>query len=102
MALGDIGCRLRPGQLGDRLPIPDAGADTGEVRDTVAILTRTALGAAAAIHPRMPLLIAAETMAAWLDPGRTERTDIEPLLALPPPQGLKASSGPGQPTQLVL
>ncbi|MYL84437.1 SOS response-associated peptidase [Desulfovibrio aerotolerans] len=74
----------------------------GEVRDTVAILTRTALGAAAAIHPRMPLIIAVGTMAAWLDPGRTERTDIEPLLSLPPPQGLKASSGPGQPTQLVL
>jgi len=74
----------------------------GEVRDTVAILTRTAVGAAASVHPRMPLLIAPETMGAWLDPGRTKPTDIEPLLALLPPHGLKASSGPGQASQLVL
>lgn len=79
-----------------------AVAAGGEVRDTVAILTRAAVGAAASVHPRMPLLIAPESMDAWLDPGRTEQTDIEPLLALPPPHGLKASAGPGQASQLVL
>lgn len=74
----------------------------GEVRDTVAILTREAAGVAAKIHPRMPLIVAPETLAAWLDPGRTERTDIEELLNQPPPTGLKASAGPDQPSLLVL
>lgn len=74
----------------------------GEVRDTVAILTRPAVGVAASVHPRMPLCIAPDVLDAWLDPGRTERADIEPLLALPPPKGLKASADPGQPSLLVL
>ncbi len=74
----------------------------GEVRDTVAILTREALGVAASVHPRMPLCIPTQSMEAWLDPGRTERTAIEPLLALAPPEGLKASADLGQPTLLVL
>ena len=74
----------------------------GEVRDTVAILTREALGVAASVHPRMPLCIPTQAMEAWLDPGRTERTDIEPLLALAPPGGLKASADLGQPSLLVL
>jgi putative SOS response-associated peptidase YedK len=74
----------------------------GEVRDTVAILTRPAQGVAASVHPRMPLIIAAGSMAAWLDSRRTEREEIEPLLALAPPGGLRASADPGQPSLLVL
>jgi putative SOS response-associated peptidase YedK len=62
----------------------------GEGWDTAAILTRAATGVMAAIHDRMPLIVPPERFADWLDPGRTERTDIEALLALPPPQ-LKAT-----------
>ncbi len=54
------------------------------VRDTAAILTRQASGAAAAIHDRMPLVLAPGDVAAWLDPARTERHDIAPLLDTPP------------------
>lgn len=57
----------------------------GEVRDTAAILTREAAGPMAAVHDRLPLVLPPETFAAWLDPRRTERLDIAPLLQTPPP-----------------
>ena len=74
----------------------------GEVKDTVAILTRPAVGAAASVHDRMPLIVPPAAMADWLDPVRAAPADVAPLLALEPPPGLVASAGPGQPTQLVL
>jgi putative SOS response-associated peptidase YedK len=75
---------------------------SGEVCDTVAILTRAAVGTPASVHPRMPLIIAPDAMATWLDPGISERAEVARLLALEPPRGLTASAGPGQPSQLVL
>lgn len=57
----------------------------GEVRDTAAILTRQATGPLAAIHERMPLILPPPAFGAWLDPGLTQRRDIEALLTLPPP-----------------
>ncbi|MFU2208710.1 SOS response-associated peptidase [Solidesulfovibrio sp. C21] len=58
----------------------------GEARDTVAILTRPAASAMAAIHDRMPLILPPEIFRDWLDPLLTERQDVAPLLATPPPE----------------
>ncbi|MEU9789665.1 SOS response-associated peptidase [Streptomyces sparsogenes] len=41
----------------------------------------------AEIHPRMPLVLAEDRWADWLDPSRTDPEDLRPLLA-PPPAGL--------------
>jgi putative SOS response-associated peptidase YedK len=66
----------------------------GEVRDTAAILTRAASGVMADIHDRMPLLILPQFVSAWLDPYRSERLDIEALLALPPAELVATPVGP--------
>lgn len=74
----------------------------GEVRDTLAILTREAVGPLAAIHPRMPLVLAPGSLGDWLDPRCTERTDIEALLAQTPPDGLVPDPEPGSAVSLKL
>ncbi|HEY0575251.1 MAG TPA: SOS response-associated peptidase [Pseudonocardia sp.] len=58
----------------------------GEPLVTAAVLTTDAVGPLAEIHPRMPLLLAAEDWAAWLDP------DGEPPASLlrPPSEALVA------------
>lgn len=71
-----------------------ATTPAGEVRDTAAILTREASPAMAGIHDRMPLILPPDAFAAWLDPGLTERQDIEPLLAVPPPERFDLAAGP--------
>jgi putative SOS response-associated peptidase YedK len=58
------------------------GADGSEI-ETMAILTTASNGAMAAVHDRMPVIIAPEHFAAWLDcsPGTTAH--IDPLLTSP-------------------
>ena len=51
---------------------------------TCAVLTTDAIGEVAGVHDRMPLLLAPDDWATWLDPDRTDVTD---LLA-PPSQAL--------------
>jgi putative SOS response-associated peptidase YedK len=41
----------------------------GEVRETCAILTAPACGAVGRLHDRMPVILAPERYAAWLDPA---------------------------------
>ncbi len=52
---------------------------------TCTVITTTAEDAVGRIHDRMPLMLAAEKYAAWLDPGITDREELLDLLepALP-------------------
>ena len=52
------------------------------------ILTADAVPAIRAIHNRMPVILAPESMARWLDP-RTDPSDLMPLL-VPRAEGIKA------------
>jgi putative SOS response-associated peptidase YedK len=65
----------------------------GEPLDTFTILTRDAHPEIAAIHPRMPVVVARDDWAAWLDPALTDR---EPLADL-----LRRSTGAGLVTRRV-
>ena len=57
------------------------GHDGGEI-DTMAVLTIPANGAVAAHGERMPLILAPDDWAAWLDPARPATRDmLEPWLA---------------------
>jgi putative SOS response-associated peptidase YedK len=58
----------------------------GEPLVTAAVLTTDAVGPLADIHPRMPLLLAAEDWAAWLDPDG----EPPPSLLRPPSEALVA------------
>ncbi|MFB2551096.1 SOS response-associated peptidase [Ensifer soli] len=60
-----------------------ASADGSEV-DTVAILTTRATGPMAAVHERMPVVIAQEEMNRWLDCLRQEPRDVADLMRPPP------------------
>lgn len=62
-------------------PRPDAPADSA--LPTVAILTTRANATVAPIHDRMPVILPAERLRAWLDPGISE-ADLEALLAPAP------------------
>ncbi|MFR9754531.1 SOS response-associated peptidase [Streptomyces sp. TR06-5] len=42
------------------------------------------------IHPRMPLMLQPDRWDAWLDPARTDPTDLRTLLAPPPPGSFRA------------
>ena len=65
----------------------------GEPLDTFTILTRDAHPEIAAIHPRMPVVVARGDWAAWLDPALTGK---EPLADL-----LRRSTGAGLVTRRV-
>jgi putative SOS response-associated peptidase YedK len=56
-----------------------------QVIDSVAILTREAVGVVSQLHDRMPVILEPKAFTAWLDPATTDRNDIEELLALPAP-----------------
>jgi len=62
----------------------------GEPLVTAAVLTTDAVGPLADIHPRMPLLLAAEDWAAWLDPDGGTPTS----LLRPPSEALVAGLAP--------
>lgn len=47
---------------------------------TYTIITTEPNAEARAIHDRMPVILHQEDEAAWLDPSRTKREDIEPLI----------------------
>ena len=52
----------------------------GEPLDTFAILTRDAHPDVAAIHDRMPVVLARDDWGPWLDPGATDRGALDELL----------------------
>lgn len=64
----------------DRWISPD-----GEFRDSVAIITRDAVGELAKVHNRMPLFLPRERWNAWMDSELTEVEEIKALMDIPQP-----------------
>jgi putative SOS response-associated peptidase YedK len=64
---------------------PWRGPDGANIH-TASILTVSANADMAALHNRMPVLLDGESMARWLDPKRTDKNEIIPLLR-PSPSG---------------
>jgi len=58
----------------------------GAVLNTLAILTREAVGVVRQLHDRMPVILPQSNHAAWLDPLRTTQADIRDTLAAPSPR----------------
>ena len=55
----------------------------GEEIDTVAIVTAAARGGLATLHPRVPVTIAPEDHARWLDGNAADAREVMPLLRTP-------------------
>ena len=55
----------------------------GEEVDTVAIVTAAARGGLATLHPRVPVTIAPEDHARWLDGNAADAREVMPLLRTP-------------------
>jgi len=57
----------------------------GEIRDSVAIITRDAFGDLAKVHNRMPLFLPRERWGAWMDSNVTDVEEIRTLMQVPDP-----------------
>ena len=57
----------------------------GEIRDSVAIITRDAVGDLAKVHNRMPLFLPRERWGAWMDSDVTDVEEIRTLMQVPDP-----------------
>jgi putative SOS response-associated peptidase YedK len=57
----------------------------GEMRDSVSIITRDAVGDLAKVHNRMPLFLPRERWGAWMDSDLTEVEEIRALMQVPDP-----------------
>ena len=57
----------------------------GEIRDSVAIITRDAAGDLARVHNRMPLFLPRERWGAWMDSDVTDVEEIRTLMQVPDP-----------------
>jgi len=62
--------------------------ENGDSVDSCAILTTSANALGADIHPRMPVILAPDAYARWLDPRETRAEAVLPLLAPFPPQAM--------------
>ena len=60
----------------------------GEPVESCAILTTDANTLGAEVHPRMPVILAADDYNRWLDPGVTQPEAILPLLRPFPPDAM--------------
>jgi putative SOS response-associated peptidase YedK len=63
---------------------------TGEAIESCTIVTTAAPPALAAIHDRMPALLARESVAEWLDPAVTDGARVAPLLGAGEAGGIEA------------
>lgn len=63
---------------------------SGEVVDSVAIVTCEANQLVGPIHDRMPVILPREAWALWLDPSLTEPRDVAPLLTPYPAEAMGA------------
>jgi putative SOS response-associated peptidase YedK len=83
-------------QRRDGLPLGIAGvwhrleAPGGEPLETCLVLTTAAVGPAAAIHDRMPLILDPASYGAWLDPTPREPADVLARVRSLAPEGLEA------------
>ncbi|WP_411104036.1 SOS response-associated peptidase [Streptomyces sp. cmx-4-9] len=66
-----------------RDPAVTADDDPAAWLATCTVITTEATDAAGRIHPRMPLTVAAEDHAAWLDPGHRDPDALRAMLASP-------------------
>ncbi len=57
----------------------------GEIRDSVAIITRDAVGDLAKVHNRMPLFLPRDRWSDWMDSELTEIEDVRSLMNIPQP-----------------
>lgn len=57
----------------------------GEIRDSVSIITRDAIGDLAKVHNRMPLFLPRGRWDAWMNPELTEVAKIRALMDIPRP-----------------
>lgn len=57
----------------------------GEIRESVAIITRDAIGDLAKVHNRMPLFLPRDRWGAWMDPELTEVERVRALMDIPKP-----------------
>lgn len=57
----------------------------GEIKDSVAIITRDAVGDLAKVHNRMPLFLPRDRWNAWLDSNLTDVEHIRALMKIPKP-----------------
>ena len=57
----------------------------GEIRDSVAIITRDAVGDLAKVHNRMPLFLPRDRWSDWMDTELTEIEEVRSLMNIPHP-----------------
>jgi putative SOS response-associated peptidase YedK len=57
----------------------------GEIRDSVAIITRDAVGDLAKVHNRMPLFLPRDRWGAWMDSKVNDVEEIRSLMQVPDP-----------------
>ena len=57
----------------------------GEIRESVAIITRDAVGDLAKVHNRMPLFIPRNRWEKWMDSELTEVEEVRDLMVIPKP-----------------
>ncbi|MFM8405475.1 MAG: SOS response-associated peptidase [Actinomycetota bacterium] len=57
----------------------------GEMRDSVAIITRDSVGELAKVHNRMPLFLPREQWSAWMDSDLTDVEEIRSMMQVPHP-----------------
>lgn len=57
----------------------------GEIRDSVSIITRDAIGDLAKVHNRMPLFLPRDRWDAWMNPELTEVEEVRALMEIPKP-----------------
>ena len=57
----------------------------GEIRDSVAIITRDAVGDLARVHNRMPLFLPRDRWKAWMDSNLTDVDQVRALMYAPKP-----------------
>jgi putative SOS response-associated peptidase YedK len=62
--------------------------ETEQVIRTFTIVTTSANAALSAVHDRMPVILEAADWARWLDPSTQDLSELEPLLAPAPEDGL--------------
>ena len=80
-------------------PMPLAGLwetytdPTGSEIDTAAIVTTDANGTLSAVHDRMPVILARETIAAWLDVGGVDDKEAMTLVRPCPDEWLSDGAG---------
>ena len=57
----------------------------GEIKDSVAIITRDAVGDLAKVHNRMPLFLPRDRWSAWMDSNLTDVEQVRALMNAPKP-----------------